>query len=462
MLVFFTPQMTETGNVLLGGVHQNAPRWGYCHYGFINQHFDDLQHCFIDLFHSFLKSNRSKNPALDFFQKRGQNIPLLDKSKVFSGKNLIFIQVESLQEGVVGRTIDGVEITPFLNKLKEQTLFFPNIFDQTNLGRSSDADFAVLNSLLPPRRVPFVFRYKGNDFSTLASVLSKKGYSTFSASFTASNTWNCEFFHKKYGFSETSFPSYKNYILDDRRFFSAALKKITSLKNPFFAFLVTTQTHHPYVIGKALRVPEPISRLSFPNEHKMSDVLMRYFSHMHYVDQCLKEFFEQLGKNGLLEKSIVVIYGDHDAEMQDEPALRSFLNSNETGAFAQRRVDRIPLFILFPQHDFKGDITEPGGHMDIAPTVLYYLGIKQPLSFMGSPVLPGRDQIVLFSNPWGAAITKDLCYVEGECLAFPSLKPLSSQSCNGLRKESERQLRFSEDVAIYNLVPAINARDKDA
>ena len=66
-----------------------------------------------------------------------------------SGKNLIVIQVESLQGFAVGLHVGGVEVAPNINRLAKESLYFPKTYNQTASGNSSDAEFMVNTSLFP-------------------------------------------------------------------------------------------------------------------------------------------------------------------------------------------------------------------------------------------------------------------------------------------------------------------------
>ncbi len=91
-------------------------------------------------------------------------------------RNLVMIQVESLQGFVIGLEIGGREVTPFLNRWARESLWFSNITDQTRHGRSSDAELATQASLLPRTGGAAAFRYGSNDFIGLAEVLARSGY----------------------------------------------------------------------------------------------------------------------------------------------------------------------------------------------------------------------------------------------------------------------------------------------
>ncbi len=94
------------------------------------------------------------------------------------GKNLIYIQVESLENFVIGKTVNGKEITPNLNKLVQKSLYFPNTFEQVNEGTSSDADLMVNTSMLPLRQGSTFFRYPNTNYNSLPNLLEGEGYAT--------------------------------------------------------------------------------------------------------------------------------------------------------------------------------------------------------------------------------------------------------------------------------------------
>ncbi|MFP3340138.1 hypothetical protein R0J91_19325, partial [Micrococcus sp. SIMBA_131] len=68
---------------------------------------------------------------------------------IANGKNLILISLESTQAFMLNGSVNGEEATPFLNKLKEDSFFFPNFYHQTAQGKTSDAEFMIDSSLYP-------------------------------------------------------------------------------------------------------------------------------------------------------------------------------------------------------------------------------------------------------------------------------------------------------------------------
>ena len=108
--------------------------------------------------------------------QREKNGPLFGKA---AGKNLVMIQIESLQDFVGGREYNGQEITPNLNALIEgNATYFDNFYQQVGSGNTSDAEFAANNSLYGTL-ISYTYKlFNDNYFRGLPVLLSERGYDT--------------------------------------------------------------------------------------------------------------------------------------------------------------------------------------------------------------------------------------------------------------------------------------------
>ena len=97
------------------------------------------------------------------------------------GRNLIVVQVESMQDFVVDYQVNGQDVMPHLRRWQDAGLRFTNVTDQTNEGRTSDAEFTTLVSLLPLDHGAVAFRFPGNHYVGLPRMLAERGYATLSA-----------------------------------------------------------------------------------------------------------------------------------------------------------------------------------------------------------------------------------------------------------------------------------------
>jgi len=111
---------------------------------------------------------------------------------IAENKNIIFVLAESLQTFVIDNKLHGEEITPFLNKLKQDpdTYYFDNFYHQTQQGKTSDSEFITENSLYPSSRGAVFFTHSENEYNAMPELLESKDYT--SAVFHANNKsfWN--------------------------------------------------------------------------------------------------------------------------------------------------------------------------------------------------------------------------------------------------------------------------------
>jgi phosphoglycerol transferase MdoB-like AlkP superfamily enzyme len=321
-------------------------------------------------------------------------------------KSLIVVQVESLQDFVVDYRVGGELVMPHLARWTADSWRFTNVTDQTNEGRTSDAEFTTMVSLLPLDHGAVAFQYPENGYVGLPRVLAQHGYSTLSAVAFEPSFWNRSVMHPLYGFARSYFESdfrmteQIGWGLNDRDFLQQMVPRLETQRRPFCAWLITLSLHHPYE--------------SFPDSHKTLKLgplegtpFGNYLHTMRFFDQALEDFKNALARSGLLDDSVVVVFGDHDAGFAREAALARQIGvgADEAG---WELADRIPLFIRPPHAPGQPAMADhivgiPAGQTDLAPTVLGLLGIDAGrLPYMGRNLLgnPGNPPIVRPFGDW--------------------------------------------------------------
>jgi phosphoglycerol transferase MdoB-like AlkP superfamily enzyme len=381
---------------------------------------------------------------------------------VAKGANLLLIQVESLQEWVIGARVKGVEVTPFLDSLRSRALYFPFIFDQTGQGRSSDGEFAVLNSQHALDRGAVAFRREANHFVALPEVLRQHGYSTLSAHAFEKGFWNRGVLHPSYGFERMIFRDELGpgevigWGLADGVFFERMVKPLATQRPPAFAFLITLGLHHPFDL--------------FPDQHKVLDVgelkgtaLGNYVHAMHYLDASLASFMATLKSSGVLANTVVALYGDHEAGLWvDEPVL-ALAGEPRWEPSVLVRLRRVPLFVLLPGGRLSGEMPVLGGQVDIAPTLLTLLGVPAPGCFVGHALAPSESSTAVLND--GSVVGNGLVFVAegpaipagGACFAWPDGAPRPLAECRELAEHGREELSASRFVVIHDLAAAIAA-----
>lgn len=150
-------------------------------------------------------------------------------------------------------------------------------------------------------------------------------------------------------------------------------------KNPFFSFLFFDLPHSYAGITKAENstfLPAwdyaDYSRLS--NDTDPTPYFNLYRNCCHYDDKLIGKVLSSLEDEGLMDNTIVVIFGDHSQEFNENKKNYWGHNSN----YSVHQIG-VPLIIHEPNTESR-IYTHRTTHFDIVPTLMQkYLGVKNPL-----------------------------------------------------------------------------------
>lgn len=343
------------------------------------EYFSPIGYHIFDIYNVYKNSKPYKMTADDeakikeYYDFKNENLPDNEFKGMFKGKNLIVIQVESLEDFVINKKVDGQEITPNINKLLNNSIYLPNIFEQVNEGTSSDSDLMVNTSMLPLRQGSTFFRNPATTYNSLPNILEKYGYSTIAIHSDKGSFWNYA-----QGLNGIGFDKFVDYYsfdrdeniglgLSDGSYFRQIEPMIKELKQPFYAFTVTLTSHGPFDLPKEYRELKLSPELD-------DNVLGGYFQSIHYTDAKIGMFIESLKKDGLLDNTVIAIEGDHTGPHKYYNSKIESL-SNPESWWLDNGNHTVPLIIYNPsiKTPVKDDVY--GGQIDIMPTLLYLLGV---------------------------------------------------------------------------------------
>ncbi|MEK7644196.1 MAG: LTA synthase family protein, partial [Patescibacteria group bacterium] len=384
-----------------------------------------------------------------------------EKFGVARGRNLIIIQIESFENAVINEKVNGQEITPILNKLVADGLYFSNYYAPIGPGTTADAEFMSLNSLFAlPDRVAFI-DYAHHDYAALPSLLAKNGYQTFALHGDVPSFWNRANMYPKlgyqkwYGRKDYTIPrKIGAYDLGDKDFFLQSIPIIKTFPQPFLATLITLTSHVPY------QLPPDLQKLTIPSDSPLHPYHRDYLQSAHYADESIGAFVAELKANNLYENSLIAIFGDHGSFTN----IGAGLGKNKT-AFAELQNSQIPLILIAPDADLHGVVDKPASHLDFYPTVAHLLGINPPPSILGQDLLTTKTPLVIHRNLISGTIKNiisdklayeaapDGIFSHGICLALPEKKKLSPDECQTLYDNKEDLVRVSDTIIKGGLVP---------
>lgn len=335
-------------------------------------------------------------------------IHLPQSDKPFDKKNVVVLILESFAKehfGELNKDIQGGKYkgyTPFLDSLIRHAYTFTDTY--ANGRKSIDALPSVITGI-PSIGEPFVLSvYSGNETTSLAKLLGKKGYETAFFHGAPNGSMGFSAYMKLAGIQHYYGKNEYNNDRDfdgiwgiwDEPFLQFTAKTINTFKQPFFASFFSLSSHHPFKVpdqyqGRFPKGPLPVQEP------------------IGYTDHALREFFDTASKMPWYKNTLFVICADH--------ATVSYLPEYQTtaGGF------QIPIIFYAPGENLVGKADKLVQQIDIMPTVLNYLHYDEPYFAFGSDALkPGRDNFVLNNNAGSYNF-----YYKDYMMSYDGLKPTS-------------------------------------
>lgn len=364
-------------------------------------------------------------------------------TNIFEGRNVIVIHAESMQDIALNRTFNGEEVTPNLNRLIEEGLFFTNFYSQVSVGTSSDTELTFNTSLMPTQNGTAFVSYFDRTYIATPSLMKEKGYYTFSMHANNADFWNRRAMHESLGYDkfyskETYDVDKENVIglgLSDKEFFAQSVEKIKKINEEhekYYGLLITLTNHTPFsdtdkygefaVTMKTTVTNEDGTTKEIEAPYLEGTKLGNYFKSVHYADAALGEFFQAMDEAGLLDNTVVILYGDHDARLPRsdynlmnnyDPVTDSVKSKDdetyeEYDSFDYELDRKVPLLIWTKDGKVKGKVDYTMGMYDVMPTIGNMLGFYNKYA-LGHDIFETKENnIVVFPN--GNWITDKMYY----------------------------------------------------
>lgn len=365
-------------------------------------HFSDILYSMI--IRDDEVSNFSKvplTPAGDqeiskWFKDKNENLSDNKYKSVMKGNNIVFIQMESLENFVIGNKVNNQEITPNLNKLLKNSLYFTNFFEQVNLGNSSDADLLVNTSVYPLREGHTFSLFANTQYNSLPKILKNNGYYTSAFYPVQKIDWNWGNSMEVIGFDnlyddkDYSVIERIGWAISDKNLLQEVFPLIKKQKQPFYSVVITISSHTPF------KLPKQYRELNLQKDLDES-YLGGYLQSIHYTDKQLGEFIKKLDDE-IDGNTTIVIYGDHTGVHKYFNETLSKLKNPEDWWMGKDR--KIPL-IIYNKKQQGEEIDKFGGLIDVLPTICYLTGVDEKeysLTAMGRNLLNTQKNFVVLNS----------------------------------------------------------------
>lgn len=419
-------------------------------------------------------ATKSQLKTVEKFTKEHYAAPNKKLFGIAKGRNVIVIHLESFQQFLIDKKINGQEVTPFLNSLYhgQDTYAFSNFFNQVGQGKTSDAENMLETSTYGLSQGS-LFATLGNDntFQAAPAILKQRaGYTSAVFHGNVASFWNRNNVYKNLGYQyffdasyfDTSGDKATGYGLKDKLLFADSIKYLQHLQQPFYVKYLTVTNHFPFDLD------DEDKDSNFTTTNTGSSTVDNYFVTAHYLDQSLQEFFSYLDKTGLAKKSIIMIYGDHYGISNSENKnLASVLgkNADDWTDFDNVQMQRVPLMFVIPGSGGHGGIYSTyGGEIDVLPTLLHLLGIstKRYIQFGTDLFSSQHDQVVALRNQ--DFVTPKYTSISGKIYlnSTGKLTKLTKQEKKQLRADQKKvseELALSDSLNEKNLLRFYHPKD---
>jgi len=189
------------------------------------------------------------------------------------------------------------------------------------------------------------------------------------------------------------------------RTFEVARQNLKNISAPFFLWVHTYTPHHPYLPSDKYKytflkdaIFDRYDRQSFPvryavNQQPTADRLrLRYDELILNTDAELKNFLDYIKESGYWDNSIIIFSSDHGESFERGHARHG-------GPYLYQPLIHVPLLIHMPGQKDGKRIKTNAEQIDIAPTVLDFLGLDMPPWMEGESLKKAMHEDYISKKP---------------------------------------------------------------
>lgn len=352
--------------------------------------------------------NEEEDETLNYINQYLINNRSTDKNEytgMFEGKNLIVIMMESVNDIFI-----NPEYYPNFYKMLSNGWYFENNYSPRNSCATMNNEFSGLTSLYSIYNTCTASKYKENTYSesmfNLFNNNTKTKYTTFSAHNYTEAYYPRGTIHKNMGSGEyfgvedlgiKYSNEYRNWSNDDdfMKSFLNILDRKTSDGENFMTWLTTVSSHQPYSTNSIQgdKYYDLTKNTNYPSD------VRRYMSKLKILDDGLGVLLEGLESRGILDDTVIVLYGDHYPYGISTKNLNKVLEYDTT---KEMNAERVPLVIYNSEmnpYTFNGYTT----YLNLLPTLANLFNLNyDPRLYLGTDMFSDeyRSLAVFADGSW--------------------------------------------------------------
>lgn len=378
---------------------------------------------------------------------------------ILEGKNIIILQLESIQEFVVDKKINGKEITPNLNKFLRENIEFSNMHMQS-YSSTADSEHSTITSIYPMENGMSFSKYFANNYDDLFKMFNNAGYHTSYMHGNYPYFWNRGNVYGRLNLDELNLKEQFDDVseeisgyLSDELLYKQSVQKLKTYRTPFISYIVSASSHTPF----NLEGLQDRSKINI-NIGEFKDTFFgNYLESANYADYAFGVFIDELKKEGLYEDTAILVFGDHNGVNMYDEKLIEFLNmldNNLTDIDLKLNYTRVLCGLKIPGlKNLK--IEKPVNKLDIKPTLTYLAGIEDGFS-LGTNMF-GKKDFVCLNNE--RIISSKYYYDEkwydiytGKEVDMENIDKDTKKMLNRYYNDMKMELDISNSISINNLL----------
>ncbi|SMQ30914.1 Phosphoglycerol transferase MdoB [Pseudomonas helmanticensis] len=294
---------------------------------------------------------------------------MIDNPGTARTPNIVLVTIESLSAKYLGSNGDDRNLTPNLDALRKQSLYFNNFYAT---GTRTDRGLEAITLAIPPTPGRSIVKRIGREsgFASLGQQLSAVGYDSVFVYGGRGYFDNMNAFFSGNGYRVVDQSSvdeadihFKNaWGMADEDLYKQTLKLADAdyaKQQPFLLQLMTTSNHRPYTY--------PDNRIDIKSGNGRDGAVK-------YTDYAIGQFLEQARQKPWFDNTIFIFVADHtagSAGKEDLPIANY----------------QIPLFIYAPKFIEPRENGQLASQIDLAPTLLGLLNLDYQSTFFGRNLL---------------------------------------------------------------------------
>lgn len=460
-------------------------------FGVLVYQINDIKQSIDNKISSTFGAEEAYRNFLEYYQKNERKESKNKYTNVYKDYDVIVIHMESIMSFLIDFKINGKEVTPNLNKLVKESMYFDNFYPTVSVGTSSDTEFTFNTSLMPVQSGTVFVSYYNRNYSSLEKLLEQKKYYTFSMHGNKASMWNRDKMHKSLGYMD--FYSKEYYTIDeeiglglsDSSFFKQSetiieeIKKMVNKSDEYKHFmgtLITLTNHTPFNDKKIIEDSESfdVTYHTGKKDENGDEIVYdyldgttigNYIKSVHYADSCLGELIKYVKNNKTFDKTLFVFYGDHAAQLRKSEFNRIVNFDFKSGEikdeenpeyvnydyYANEMFKKTPLILWSKDKKVSGKVSYPMGMIDALPTIGNMLGIRNKYALGHDIFEIKNNNVVVFPN--GNFLTDKLYYynTQNESKIFKE-ETIDDNYIDERKKYAEDILNVSNDIIVYNLI----------